>query len=288
MVRSRVKNLLHNEYQNPQYQNEILRDYASSFSAEAYRSNGYFLHFHRNLELYGVVNGSVYVTVAGESRRLESGQMAVIDQMETHGYEIDGEADILFFNIGTRYLGSFHRLYPDRRLPRWLEDADYNRRIFADIQPVLGVDPTTVPELLRIGLVCSLFSDIIDRYGLIESSQLSKNDTELTTRVIQYIYDHYSEALTLERLAEQFNISPKLLSRKMSKALGMDLRIFVSDVRVQKAVELMENPEYEGKSLNEIIALSGFNSTHTFYRSYKRNFKNHKLTGEERLPKNEP
>ena len=74
---------------NIEYQNEMARDYATRFIAEQYVSRGYYLHYHRNLEIYGVVKGNVNVTISGESMLLSDGQMAVIDGLENHSYEID-------------------------------------------------------------------------------------------------------------------------------------------------------------------------------------------------------
>ena len=89
---------------NEERKNEIERDDAARFLAEKYVSNGYYLHFHRNLEIYGVVRGTVVVTIAGESMTLTDGQMAIIDGLENHSYEIAEEAEVFFFHVGTRYM----------------------------------------------------------------------------------------------------------------------------------------------------------------------------------------
>ena len=67
---------------NRQYQNEVGRDKETRFVAEQYISTGYPLHFHRNIEIYGVISGRVAVKIAGECKTLENGQTP--DQAE-HG-----------------------------------------------------------------------------------------------------------------------------------------------------------------------------------------------------------
>ncbi len=123
---------------NKERQNELERDYDSRFIAEQYTSEGYFYHFHRNVELYGVVHGIVAVTIAGETRVLTDGQIAVIDCLESHSYEIEGQADIFYFHIGTQYLREFRALYPQSRLPHWLMDKEYNELLMERIRPVIG------------------------------------------------------------------------------------------------------------------------------------------------------
>ena len=46
---------------------------------------------------------------------------------------------------------------------------------------------------------------------------------------------------------------------------------------------MIDDPKNKDKTLNDIIAMCGFNNMGTFYRSYERNFKFHKLDKEEKL-----
>ena len=58
---------------NSEIQYESERDVATRLIAEQYRSKGYGLPFHRNLEIYGVVDGEVTVTVAGDRKVCRGG-----------------------------------------------------------------------------------------------------------------------------------------------------------------------------------------------------------------------
>lgn len=80
---------------------EIERDFATRFVAEKYCSNGYGRHFHRNLEIYGVFNGEVNVIIAGDKHTLRNGQIAIVNCMEVHEYDISDRAEIFYFHIGT-------------------------------------------------------------------------------------------------------------------------------------------------------------------------------------------
>ena len=265
---------------NEERKNEIERDAASRFVAEQYVSKGYYLHFHRNLEIYGVVKGKVAVTIAGECLFLTEGQIAIIDGLENHSYEIDGDAEVFFFHIGTRYLRNFFSLYPNKRLPHWLLNVEYNKVLYERIKKVMGVAEEELSELKRIGITCQLFSDIIEHYGVKEKEGNVTNNDDMITEIVQYIYEHYNENITLETLSKVFYISPKALSKKISKRLNVDLRVFINDIRVQRAVQMLEDPENKNKSLDDIAAMCGFNNMGTFYRSYERNFKYRKLDKE--------
>lgn len=255
-----------------QWADEIALDHAFRFAATQYVSTGYYLHFHRNVEIYGVAKGRVLVTIAGQKQILTDGQIAIVDGLEDHSYEIEDTAEVFCFHVGTRYLGHFRTLYPQKRLPIWLMDEQYNKKLYDQIRPLFEIQ-SPIPELKRIGIVCQLFSDIIEHYGVIEKAGNIRQNNDVVTQVVQYIYDHYQENITLESLAKQFYLSPKALSKKIKKRVTVDLRVFVNDIRVQRAMEMWQNPANSGKSIHEIAAQCGFSSMATFYRSYERNFK---------------
>lgn len=249
---------------NSELQFEIDRDVADRFIAEQYVSKSYVSHFHRNIEIYGVVNGEVTVTIAGDKRVLTSGQIAVVNCMEIHEYAIKDEAEIFYFHIGTDYLSVFSSLYKHSLLPRWLLDAEYNAVLYDRIKSLFGCTDT-VSELKKYGVCYSLFADIVSRYGVMQGGYDNKSH-ELLEQIIQYVYDHYAEEITLKTLSDKFFISPKALSKKLSRCTGVDLRIFVNDIRTQKAIQMMEDPQMRGRPQKEIALLCGFKSAETFYK----------------------
>jgi len=264
-VKKRVK--------NEPFKDEVQNDSASKFVIEQYVSKGDYVHFHRELEIYGVIRGNVTISICGERKILCDGQAAVIGSLESHSYTVDGEAEIFCIHIGMKYLRNYFLECPDKQLPRWLMDREYNKIIFEHIGQMLKSKDKLYSELRRYGFVCELFADIIECYGLVEKKSMSVHEEDLMSEIIQYIYQHYNEKITLNSLSEKFFISPKTLSKKISKCLNVDLRVFINDIRVHKAILMMEDPKNKDKTLNEITELCGFDNIRTFYRCYDRNFK---------------
>lgn len=254
----------------------------NDFVAKQYISSGQQLHFHRNLEIYGVVKGKVNVNIMGQRMELVDGQIAIIDGLENHSYETDGTAEVFSIHFGTPYLRAFLSLYPDMRLPFWLMDVEYNNVLNNHIQKLLETPQESMSELERIGIVYQLLSDIVNHYEVKGKFGNSERDKDLITEVVQYIYEHYNENITLETLSKIFYVSPKALGMKIGKRLNVDLRVFVNDIRVQRAVQMMDDPENKGKSLNEIATICGFNNMKTFYRCYERNFAFRKVDREKK------
>ena len=250
----------------------IRQDDPTCFSMERIVGDVHFLQFHGCLKVFGVVKGSAVVTISGESRVLTEGQMAIVDRYEPYGCQPDRNAEIVVASIGINYIRSVFNLYPGKRLARWLMDGFLNQKILENMEAIFGKIQESTSELKKIGSICHLFSEIIDYYGLEDRIEVPEEDLDLTTGVLQYIYEHYSEKITLESLAKVFHLSPTTLSKKLGKRLGVDLRVFVNDVRMQQAIEMMDDPVNKGKAINEIAFACGFSSMTTFYRSYRRNY----------------
>ena len=235
------------------------------------------LHFHSDVEVYCVLKGKAMVTIAGERCLLTEGELAIINQFENHCYEIDEDTKILVFDIGVKYLRYFFSLYSNKSLPRWLKDIEFNKSLTEYFEKIYKCATDDISELRKVGDICHIISCIIERYGLMDKKEKTEVDKDLITEVVDYIYEHYNEDITLEYLANRFNMSTSALSKKLSSRIGMDLRRFVNDIRVQNVVQMLDDPENKEKTINEIAFLCGFSSMSTFYRCYKRNYSLHKL-----------
>lgn len=244
----------------------------NSFSVERLVNCGQYIHFHTQQEIYGVAKGRAAFIISGESRMLTEGQMAIVEKYENHSVETDGESKLVVLRVGPGMFRPLSYIYANQKLPRWLMDAEFNQCLFTRINSYSAQTQSPLAELRAAGMFCHLLADIIEHYGMENSNQLLAHDEELVGKIVQHIYKHCNEKITLESLANAFHISPSVLSKKLRKQLGVDLRVFVNDVRVQKAVQMLNEPEHKEKSVYEVAMLCGFGSMSTFYRCYKRNF----------------
>ena len=245
------------------------------FSVERLVNSGQYIHFHSHMEIYMVVKGSASFTISGENRLLTAGQLAIADKYENHSIETEGQTELLILPVESGMLITFSCLYPNKKLPRWLMDQSINYKLSAHIESIeeYAKQAKNEQSQLRLaGMIYAMLADVIAHYPLESTSQAAEHDMELVAKVSQYIYEHYNERITLETLADAFHISPTVLSRKLKKSLGVDFRIFVNDLRVQKVMQMLNDPSQKGRSVYDIALTCGFKSMSTFYRCYKRSF----------------
>ena len=82
-------------------------------------------------------------------------------------------------------------------------------------------------------------------------------------------------------MAKHFGYTKEYCSELFNKAVGQHFTTFLNNVRTQKAVELMNDPQNADRKITDIIYECGFKSQVTFYRYYKK-YKNKMSDAEKR------
>lgn len=248
---------------------ETNRDFPSYFHAEKYESIGYNAHLHRNIEIYCVVKGNSHVTINDREYNLTAGQAVVINSMQIHSYKNSDGTIVSFILIGSNFLQLFNSLYPERTLPEFLSNKDANKPILDLIDRIAGqYDDFDTFE--GMGYSNLLIHYIVRAYGTESAKKGSKKF--IFSEIIQYIYDHYKEDLSLTSLAEQFGYAPRSLGHMFGKYVKMDIRNFINSVRVEKVLEMNADPTYRDKPILDLALSCGFNSASSFYRAYRKNY----------------
>lgn len=85
-------------------------------------------------------------------------------------------------------------------------------------------------------------------------------------RVLAYVQMHYSEAFTLEEVAQRFGFNAAYLSEQFTRKTGMGFSNYRSKLRIERAMRLLE----AGASIADAAANVGFPDTHYFTRVFKK------------------
>lgn len=83
----------------------------------------------------------------------------------------------------------------------------------------------------------------------------------------KYVNEHMNEDLSLVRLGELFHFNPSYLSRLFKEVTGTNLSGYISDVRLEKAKELLRENKYR---VHEIASRLGYISAPYFTRIFKK------------------
>lgn len=215
-------------------------------------------------DAYFVVAGEITFKIGDKTSVVKSGQIAFIPSLTTYGYSFKN-ADAYKLSCGERYFADFYDCYPSMRLPYFLADEKFNKEALNDLKEELLLDNVT--ELERRTALNYFLAKCAVKYGVVKKGY--DGDGQIA-EIISYVNQNYDKDITLDSLAKEFCISKMVLSRKLSKHLGVDLRRFVSEVRIQAFVKLRREKQNDNVSSVELAYRVGFRSYETFYRTYKR------------------
>lgn len=114
--------------------------------------------------------------------------------------------------------------------------------------------------------MCHIYKNLC---SIVNERKKSHND-KLIASIINYIEKNYDNPdLCLNVIASHFGISDKYLSDFFKEQTGENFSSYVEKIRMNHALELLKD---ESLSIGYIAKKSGYNSTNTFYKVFKRNF----------------
>ena len=154
-----------------------------------------------------------------------------------------------------------------RDLPQF-EDADLTRAACLLLDELSDGQPGSevmFESLARVFLVKPL-----RRYGQerSESYEFSQRFTaDHYKRVLDYVADHYTAAITVEDLAEQAELSASHFSRLFKETIGVSPHQFVVGYRVEQAKRMLGDPT---RPLIDIALACGFSDQPHFSRTFRR------------------
>lgn len=113
---------------------------------------------------------------------------------------------------------------------------------------------------------------IIDQKELTsEKGRLSeKEELESETimkQILKEIQESYLEEITLNSLADKYNISPSRLSTRVKESLGMSFSQYLASRRCQRAKELLADDRL---SVEQIARMAGYKDYFYFIRVFKK------------------
>jgi len=236
----------------------------------------YLAHWHNDVEIGFVKEGSILVGVNNEVKVLDAGEAVLCCSGDIHYYESCGEdSKLIILVFKPQLIGDF---------VRWPEESIF-KTYFLTKELCKGNELSHIYNLLEkiieekesknegyqlfikahIIEICGALFRFVPKGNTKESSK-GKGNIRLMQRVVAYIEKNYHEDIKLEGIAKHFNVDPFNLSKKINTITGMNFKGYLNMLRVAKAQELILNTD---KPLTEIAFECGFNSIRNFNRVFK-------------------
>ena len=246
---------------------EHLSDRENFFFMAEYHNCWVNSHFHKSYEFVYVISGRCEVFDNDKTSVIESGEIFCVPSYRIHFLKNIGDADILTLVFAENYFDGFVKDHGRKFFPAALTDKEKNRPIYEYMRSFYDKNGTDggASFMKKQIFVNTLLCMLCDNYAL-EPIVISKHDQNICD-ILAYIDTHYSEKLSLNKLAEKFNYNPKYFSAYFNRLVGTNITGYINNTRFNNAKYLMENSD---KSVSAIASECGFDSLATFYRVMKK------------------
>ena len=123
-----------------------------------------------------------------------------------------------------------------------------------------GVSEYLVKPVLK-GVLVETLERILQKNFVLEEKKeedkicLAGDKSALISYVKNYIYENFDQNLSLDVLGEVVHLHPAYLSKIFKEVTNMNLSAYITDIRMQKAAELLEQTELK---VHEVMELIGY------------------------------
>ena len=227
-------------------------------------------HWHNFIEIIAPLSDPYSVQIGNETYALDENSIALIPPRTLHAITRSPGHPHLIIQFPNTVLQQFHDFVQYRRIL-------YGSCIFQALSILLKILEYSEKDLpfkeLHMYELLLHFFIIVGNRNLCIKNQLSdrktprqKAEDQKFDSVTNYIYEHCTEKITLEKTAAFAGFSKYYFSRIFKEHYQMSFPEYIASLRVAKAAELLENSSL---SILEIAMRSGFSNLSSFNRAFK-------------------
>ena len=224
--------------------------------------------------------------VADRAYEIKAGDIFLFSTDEVHFIsEIDEEIEALVLHIEPYFIWSpgdsifdysFLKVFFDRdehvgnRIPANSPLSNKLISLLNDIDTECEEAKKNYELMVKIKLLTvlvTLLRELPESKQADSSLRVSPSGFSLVQSVLSYIHEHYTEDITLDELATHSRVSRNYLSAAFRRLNGMTVWNYILIKRVDLAKNYLSKTD---RSMIEIAADCGFNSTANFNKAFKK------------------
>ena len=233
-------------------------------------------HYHQNLDLLYVLEGTVDVVLDDKEYHLEPEDMILINSNKRHKFENSGNLLAVRFAIDyyllSQTVGTTQILFLCNSV---IDKSTAYDRLRKQMQEIIkcfytgsNSDSCHLQSLYyqMLHILIANFMVKTDEVKILFDNNVQK---ERIGEIQSYIQGHYQSAISLNDLAEKMYLTPAYLSKYIKKKFGMTFIDYLNNIRLFHAVDELI---YTDKSLTHIAMDNGFCTSAAFNKSFKKMF----------------
>jgi AraC-like DNA-binding protein len=250
----------------------------------------YPIHFHDDIEVVYVLDGSVGMKNGYYNYTLERGDIFILNDREIHSfYRIDDQPNmVMMLQLDLSYFSKYYGNLKNSFFVTDMKDEENE-----NLEALRGILGRIMLDILDKGhgyeykviegahnLLANLFANF--RYFTMEDGKFVNEAKNIGNKVLagrlnritDYMYENYSRRLTLNEIAEREHLSIYYLSHVIKEATGLSFQELLSFIRVEESEKLLLGTN---KKIGAISEESGFSAIRYYIKYFTKWFGMHPL-----------
>ena len=236
------------------------------------------IHYHDEPEFILVIEGSIKVNIRNETYILKEDDFVLINANEVHSITSLSNNKFVSLKINTKVLTKHFLSYNDINFKcNSIFENDNNKYKYDKMRNLISnlLLVLLKKENVFVLKVCSYVYLIGEHlYNNFELIKIKSKYTEVRKdnridNIISYINKNYNTDITLNEVANEYNINYHFLSHYIKDNIGMSFQNYLNKFRLGKADSIIM---HSNKNMTEIALANGFSSTSYFYKIFKKEY----------------
>ncbi len=230
-------------------------------------------HWHKELELIYVLEGSAEITIGSKEYLLASEDIILINRYDTH--YVKGENTVLLsLLLDLEKIGVEDENIDDLTF-QCNSSIDEDKTPYQKIKALLAsivnynLKYQDNSKYANLSIVYSLFAEFMNKYRVISNTKkTSPNKSQARLReIIKYINLNYQKVLTLKDLSNHFNLTVPYISSFFTEYFGQNFQDYYDELRISKSISSLLENKY---TLEDLAILFGFSDDRAYVRAFKK------------------
>lgn len=215
-------------------------------------------HIHEYSEILYCRKGLSEISINRKKLYLTEGEFVFIEPNQIHRYDCV-DVDVMCAVFSNDFIPSYFKTTKGKKLTECKFKAEELKGVFEQFPSIDKNDTVLITAYLN--LIC----DKVLKNGTFEKIPSEKGFPYQT--IISYLSEHFTEDISLCRLAKTFGYNQKYLSHALYSLTGIRFPDFLASYRIEYAKELLTKSD---SSVTEIAMECGFSAVNTFHRQFKK------------------
>lgn len=237
--------------------------------------DGHYLrgkHWHRSIEIFAVYEGELTFYINEDKYPLHPGEFVILNSNEIHSIESPKPNKTIVLQMPVQVFEKY----------------------YTGDQFILFTHSTRTQDAVIMKLMETIYDEIKDKglgfeckaqsafYYLIyllviryrkssvsqETARYYKRMNKLSD-ITAYMRDHYSQEMSLKKVADEFGYSPTYLSRMFKEYANTNYKAYLQSLRVEFAFRELANTQ---ETIAQIAMNHGFPDSKAFSREFKKKY----------------